>query len=125
MDVSKTRILLSQQQRIAVLNEELERERANWDTLYRSYSRSADVCRRISQKILCDQGASVTTECHQLSADTRGGVGINEGEAADVNSFSLQHQLPTERSSKSDAGLIYPPSSSKLLKSIQNSDTSA
>ena len=119
MDVSKTRILLSQQQRIAVLNEELERERANWDTLYRSYSRSADVCRRISQKILCDQGASVTTECHQLSADTRGGVGINEGGSlphVHVNSFSLQHQLPTERSSKSDAGLIYPPSSSKLLK---------
>jgi hypothetical protein len=114
MDVSKTRILLSQQQRIAVLIEELERERANWDTLYRSYSRSADVCRRISQKILCDQGASVL-ECHQLGADTRGGLDINHGEAADVNSFTPQHQVPTDRS---DAGLIYPPvpSSSKLRK---------
>ena len=111
MNVSKTHtgelseVLLSQQQRIAVLNEELERERANWDTLYRSYSRSADVCRRISQKILCDQGASVL-ECHQLGADTRGGVGINEGEAAgDANVFAPHHQVHTERPY---AGHIYP-----------------
>lgn len=84
MNVSKTRnfelseVLFSQQQRIAVLNEELKRERANWDTLYRSYSLSADVCRRISRKILCEKGA-VSIECHQLG-EHKGGVGINEGE---------------------------------------------
>lgn len=43
---------------------------------------------------------------HQLGADTRGGVGINEGEAAgDANVFAPHHQVHTERPY---AGHIYP-----------------
>ena len=39
---------LSQQQRIDALGAELARERANWDSLYRSYTISAHVCSKIA-----------------------------------------------------------------------------
>ena len=47
-----SQVILSQQQHIDALGAELARERSNWDSLYRSFTVSSNVCRKISRRLI-------------------------------------------------------------------------
>ena len=57
-----SQVILSQQRRIDALGAELARERLNWDSLYRSFTVSSNVCRKIAQKLSGEDLTAVTEE---------------------------------------------------------------